>query len=87
MSKLDQPAVSFAKDIKPLFRPIDIQHMKPHRVMLDDYTYMSDASNDHANAQAVFDQLSSNLMPPGGPFWTADQLALFSTWMQDGYQP
>ena len=87
MPKMDQPAVSFARDIKPLFRPIDIQHMKPHGVMLDDYTYMSDASNVHANAQVVFDQLSSQSMPPGGPFWTPDQLALFTAWMQGGYHP
>jgi hypothetical protein len=26
-------------------------------------------------------------MPPGGPFWTADQLALFAQWQKDGYQP
>jgi hypothetical protein len=34
--------VSFARDVKPLFREIDIQHMKPSRRFLDDYTYMSD---------------------------------------------
>ena len=31
------PAVSFAKDIKPLFRPIDIAHMNGMGVKLDDY--------------------------------------------------
>jgi hypothetical protein len=35
-------AVSFAADIKPLFRPVDVAHMKPHGVKLDDYQYMSD---------------------------------------------
>jgi hypothetical protein len=78
--------VSFAKDIKPLFRAVDIQHMKPHGVFLDDYAYMSDATDNHGNAQGVYDQLSSQSMPPGGPFWTTAQLTLFSNWMQGGYQ-
>jgi hypothetical protein len=26
-------------------------------------------------------------MPPGGPYWTADQLALFAQWQSEGYQP
>ena len=37
-------AVSFSKDIKPLFREVDIDHMKVHGVNLDDYQYMSDAT-------------------------------------------
>jgi hypothetical protein len=37
--------VSFATDIKPLFRPVDIAHMSPHGVKLDDYDYMSDPAN------------------------------------------
>lgn len=82
-----QATVSFVRDIKPLFRAIDIQHMKPSGVLLDDYGYMSDASDNHANAQAVYDQLSSQSMPPGGPFWTTAQLALFTNWMEGGYQP
>ena len=81
------PTVSFARDIGPLFRTIDIQHMKPFGVMLDDYTYMSSAADDHSNAKAVFDQLSSQAMPPGGPFWTDAQMALFTKWMTDGFQP
>jgi hypothetical protein len=26
-------------------------------------------------------------MPPGGPYWTEHQLALFAQWQKDGYQP
>jgi hypothetical protein len=87
MSHTDRTAISFAHDIKPLFRTIDIQHMKPFGVLLDDYAYMSDASDAHAHAQTVLDQLSSQAMPPGGPSWTTAQLALFTSWMQGGYQP
>jgi hypothetical protein len=82
------PKISFARDIRPLFRAVDISHMKPHGVKLDDYTFMSDP--DHANR--VLGTLTANegnppAMPPGGPFWTADQLALFAQWQKDGYQP
>jgi hypothetical protein len=82
------PQVSFAADIRPLFRAIDISHMKPSGVSLDDHGYMSDPDN----AQRVLAALSPQngeppLMPPGGPYWTADQLALFAQWQKDGYQP
>jgi hypothetical protein len=82
------PHVSFARDIKPLFRAVDISHMKRHKINLDDYTFMSNP--DHANK--VLGTLSPNendppSMPPGGPYWTEDQLALFAQWQNDGYQP
>jgi ADP-heptose:LPS heptosyltransferase len=84
--------VSFATDIKPLFRPVDIAHMKGYGVKLDDYIYMSNPDNSYQNAQDVEDTLTSKggdlpSMPPGGPYWTADQLALFAKWRSDGYQP
>jgi len=31
------PEVSLARDIVPLFRPVDIEHMKVHGVELDGY--------------------------------------------------
>ena len=80
-------AVSFAKDIRPLFRTIDVDHMKPMGVVLDDYTYMSDAAGGHANANAVLDTVKNQTMPPGGPFWPQDKVDLFAQWMSDGYKP
>jgi hypothetical protein len=83
-------SVSFAKDILPLFRAIDIQHMKPFGVFLDDFAYMSDPNSNHENATSVGDYLSglkNPRMPIGGPFWTAQQLALYAKWMTDGFQP
>jgi hypothetical protein len=82
------PHVSFARDIKPLFRAVDIAHMKRYKIKLDDYTFMSNP--DHANK--VLGTLSPHeddppAMPPGGPCWTEDQLALFAQWQKDGYQP
>jgi hypothetical protein len=73
--------VSFASNILPLFRPVDIQHMKRLQVLLDDYAYMSDAAGDgtfpdHAHARNVYFNLSPDPagdpppMPPGGPYWS-----------------
>ena len=82
------PQVSFAADIKSLFRAVDISHMKRFGVELDDYAYMSNPNN----ANRVLTNVSPHngeppSMPPGGPYWTAAQLALFVQWQQDGYQP
>lgn len=82
------PQVSFATDIKTLFRAADISHMKPFGVQLDNYNYMSNP----VNAGHVLAALSPHdgeppSMPPGGPYWTGAQLALFIQWQKDGYQP
>jgi len=61
--------------------------MSKHKILLDDYTYMSDPSDDHGNAQAVEDTLVQQSMPPGGPYWSAQQLGLYKQWRSDGYQP
>ena len=70
-----------------MFRQIDIEPMKRYRVLLDDYTYMSDPSNDHSNSQDVEDRLVKKSMPPGGPYWSDQQLAIYRQWSNDGYQP
>lgn len=83
---MQTPAISFDKDIRPLFRPIDIDHMSAMDVSLDDYTYMANA----ANAQAVLDYLNGTKqpqMPPGGPYWSGEQLQLFTRWIEQGRQP
>ena len=82
------PQISFAADIKPLFRAVEISHMQRFGVELDEYSYMSNPNN----ANRVLANLSQHngqppSMPPGGPYWTAAQLALFAQWQNDGYQP
>lgn len=79
-------SVSFAKDIRPLFREIDIDHMEPMEVLLDDYAFMSDAEH----AQTVYEWLDGTKepqMPPGGPYWTEEQLAKYKAWMDGGRKP
>ncbi len=76
-------SVSFERDIKPLFREIDLDHMTPMGVALDDYDYMSDA----ANAQSVYEFLTGDQeprMPIGGPYWSQEQLELFARWLEAG---
>ncbi len=82
----DEKAVSFAADIRPLFRDIDVEHMKGLGVPLDDYAYMS----QRANADNVLKFLNGDAqpqMPPNGPYWSVEQLALFSKWMDAGCPP
>jgi hypothetical protein len=81
--------VSFKNDIRPLFRPADINCMSLHGVLLDDFGYMSDAAGNHANANNVYAYLtgaSTPRMPKGGPYWTQAMIDLFSQWMTGGYQ-
>lgn len=82
-------ATSFARDIRPMFRPIDVEHMKRHDVLLDDFAYMSHADNDHGHARAVLETVVGNppSMPPGGPYGTTEQVALYKKWMDGGFQP
>ena len=81
-------AVSFAKDIVPLFdKQSDIPHMAERGVMLADYAYMSQPDN----AQDVIDRLTGKarprMPPPPTPAWSAEWIASFKAWMDGGYQP
>lgn len=73
-------ALSFATDIRPLFREGDIECMKPDGIALDDLAWMSVP----ANAQSVYSAVSAGTMPPDEP-WSADRVSLFKNWMEAGY--
>ena len=55
------PQVYFAADIKPLFRAIDVSHMKPFGVMLDDHSYMSNPENANAVLATLRPTMASRL--------------------------
>jgi hypothetical protein len=79
-------AVSFARDIRPLFTDIDIAHMKDRGVALDDYGYM----RDPGHAQQVLDAVSNRWMPPRSsaePPWSPESVQLFRDWIAAEYQP
>jgi hypothetical protein len=72
-------ALSFATDIRPLFRDEDIECMKPAGVDLDDPVWMCVP----ANAQSVYGAVSDGSMPPDEP-WSTDRVSLFKKWMDAG---
>lgn len=72
-------ALSFASDIRPLFRDEDIECMKGMGVDLDDPAWMC----VHANAEIVYGAVSNGSMPPDEP-WETEKVALFKKWMDAG---
>jgi hypothetical protein len=71
--------LTFATDIRPLFRDGDIRCMKPAGVYLDDPAWMTVP----ANAREIYAAVSTGKMPPDAP-WPADRVALFKQWMDAG---
>jgi hypothetical protein len=69
--------VSFAQDIRPLFRDKDVDSMA-RAVDLTSY----DDVKTHAGA--IFDRVSQGKMPCDGP-WPPERSALFRKWMDQGY--
>lgn len=79
-------AVSFERDILPLFREVDIDHMEGMGVLLADHAWMSIPEN----AKRVYAFLSGDekpRMPPDGAYWSEEQLKVLRSWMEGGYQP
>ncbi|HEV2812808.1 MAG TPA: ferritin-like domain-containing protein [Solirubrobacteraceae bacterium] len=77
-----QPATSFARDIRPLFRMKDIDHMR-EMVDLD----LSDLPAVRTAAADVLRRVKSTGRPmPPRPdaHWTAGQIALLERWIADG---
>jgi hypothetical protein len=72
-------ALSFAADIRPLFRDEDIHCMTPSGVALDKPAWMCVPSN----ALLVYGEVSAGKMPPDEP-WSADRVSLFKKWMDAG---
>lgn len=77
--------VGFAKDIKPLFTQIDIQHMSG-------YFDLSSYDDVKSNSQQILERLRGQhgaVMPPpptkggDGP-WPAERIALFQSWVDGG---
>jgi hypothetical protein len=82
--------VSFAKQIAPLFRTIDVQCMRARGVFLKNYDYMKDGDQEGDNAKAVLEMLKPDAdprMPYGGPYWTDANIQLLQDWINDGLPP
>ena len=72
-------ALSFATDIRPLFRAGDVACMKHAGIALDEAAWMCVP----ANAALVYGAVSTGKMPPDAP-WAAAKVAIFKQWMDAG---
>jgi Ferritin-like len=79
------PTMSFARDVMPMFRPVDIQHMRARGLDLTDF--------DAVRSKATL--ISKRLKgiggrpmppPPDAPL-TAAQIERFDTWIAEGFPP
>jgi len=74
-------ALSFAKDIRPLFRDEpDVEAMKPFGMDLSAYDDVK------THAEAIYARLEDGSMPCDGE-WPKEQVAKFKQWMQEGMLP
>jgi len=69
--------LSFNTDIRPLFRPYDIESMKPYGIDLSSYEGVK------KHAQDIYDRLSTEEMPCDGP-WSDNNVRKFKEWMESG---
>jgi hypothetical protein len=74
---------SFARDIRPLFTDLDVDHMK-HAGM-----DLSDRDDVEKHSQAILRTVTDGSMPPSGTGerWTPEMCATFKTWADQGCQP
>jgi hypothetical protein len=71
--------LSFARDIRPLFRSQDVEAMS--------YAFdLSRYDDVKASAEAIYSRLADGSMPCDGA-WLADRVALFRRWVDAGCAP
>jgi len=75
------PSLSFAHDIRPMFRKMDIDSMES--IAGFDLSQYEDV---RIRAQAIYDAVAEGSMPCDEP-WPADQVARFKEWMDSGMAP
>jgi hypothetical protein len=74
-------ALSFAADIRPLFRDSpDVDAMKSFGLDLSSYEDVK------AQAEAIYSRLDDGSMPCDDP-WPKGQVAKFKRWMEEGMAP
>jgi len=74
-------ALSFAKDIRRLFRDSpDVDSMKDYGLDLSSYAEVK------AKAEAIYARLADGSMPCDDP-WPQERLAIFKRWMDEGMAP
>jgi hypothetical protein len=70
-------AVSYARDIRPLFREDDVEAMS--------FAFALSSYDDvRANADEIYARLAEGSMPCDGR-WPAEDVQRFRTWIDDGF--
>jgi hypothetical protein len=71
--------LSFARDIRPLFRDDDVKEMK--------YAFdLSRHEDVRDHAEGIYERVADGSMPCDGA-WPADRIALFRRWVDEGSAP
>jgi hypothetical protein len=73
-------ALSFAADIRPLFRDMDVKAMKPNGIDLSSYEDVKKRIPD------IYARLSAKEMPCDGP-WGESNMRKLKMWMDSGMAP
>jgi hypothetical protein len=74
------PPMSFAQDIRSMFRDEDIQEMKG----IADFD-LSKYEDVRAHAADIYERVADGSMPCDGG-WSKEQVAKFKQWMDEGMQ-
>jgi hypothetical protein len=74
-----EQGVTYAQDIRPLFRDRDIESMS---FAFD----LSSYEDVRANAEAIYEKLAAGAMPCDGR-WPDEQVERFRTWINQGSKP
>jgi hypothetical protein len=72
----DGETPTFERDIRPLFRPMDVEEMS-FAFDLSSFAEVRD------NAEAIFERLADGTMPCDSP-WPDEHRELFRAWMNAG---
>ena len=75
---------SFARDILPLFRPVDVEHMSRPDLDLDLSSYETVRAANSRILRRV-KAAGRPMPPPPHQRWTAAQTALFERWIAEGF--
>lgn len=75
------PALSFARDIRPFFRQMDIDEMQN----FGDFD-LSKYEDVRDHARDIYERLSDGTMPCDEP-WSDEQIRRFKEWMDSGMAP
>lgn len=77
---------SFVRDVRPLFRAIDVDHMQGFGLDLSDIDAVKDFASDIADRIKSSEDDVRMPPPPDAPL-TAEQTALFDKWVSEGFPP